>query len=1111
MSEEEKQTQNDDASSETQKVSQAVSDDGEERVVYEEDESPEEQERRHLEARKKREDDRKILEGQEKKDRIERKKKKKEEMSFAKKGDVHKTLTHLKRGSEEEEASKYAKDLHLPYLDLNIFPIDQENITFISEEKARELGVAVVHKLERSIKLVTVSPEDGKVRDFIADLEDDGMKVELLIVSQSSLDRAWDEYKKKDLGEILDTLRAGLTGEELAAFENDTKGVLDMDRKIRDLPVTKVLNMILAGSIKLESSDIHFEPQQTGKVRLRFRIDGVLQTVASFPMHIYPTIVARVKVLGKMMINVRDAAQDGRFSVDREGQDSMDLRVSILPGNFGENIVIRLLSQNIGELSLEKIGLEGLNFEWLVNESEKKQGAIINSGPTGSGKTTTLYALINRLNSVDKKIISIENPIEYQVPGVSQTQIEEAKGYTFESGLRAIMRQDPDIILVGEIRDEATAEIAIHASLTGHLVLSTTHANSASGVIGRFVDLGIKPNLIGPAINAFIAQRLLRRLCPHCREEYAPAEDTIDMIKKMLSLISPKADISIPKHITTLWRPKGCVKCRGLGYKSRVGIFEILVITDEIKELVEKMAPEDEVRSAALEQGMITLEQDGILKAVSGTTSIEELQRVVGKGQYLIDLYEKIVVQSLARGIFIKDNVLEEMRKIKENYEEFEALFRTLPPKDLVKYLLIGAIETGTGDIHIEPGSKQFKVRFRIDGVLHTIAMLSMNDYLTVLNEIKNLMGVKTGKREGVIDGRFKIAFSNKEKESGEESVDVRVSVILGGFGDVIVMRLLSQSVQVAELDKLNMNPYNLEKIKRNIARPNGIIMDTGPTGSGKTTTLYSILNYLKDPRLKLITIEDPIEYQMEGVLQTQVKEEENYTFTSAMRVILRQDPDIVMVGEIRDAESANAAYKVALTGHLILTTLHTNSAAGSIQRLANMGVSMSDLSSGTNCFIAQRLVRVLCPHCKKERPVEPEEKAVMEGVLKGISPKVTIETPTTVEKVCEPVGCEKCHNLGFKGRVAITEVLEITREMQKFFTMNPITVEVREKAMEEGMLTMGQDGILRIINGETTLEEVAHVIKEINFVKIKEQKEGDIESPQIIKEIEAGDSEKGI
>jgi type II secretory ATPase GspE/PulE/Tfp pilus assembly ATPase PilB-like protein len=1088
MSEEEKQIQdqnNDSSNDDMQVVQSGVNE--EEKTVIQEDETLSEKEDRQAVAREKRRLMRDLEDRIEFSEKIERKKKEKEAVQFANPEDVQKTLTHLRKGSEEEEASEFAKLLHLPYLDLNIFPIDHEDLKFIEEEKAKSLGIAVIYRLERSIKMATINPEDGNLRDFIADLEDDGIRVELFVVSQSSIERAWNEYGKKNLSAILDTLRAGLSGEELAAFEDETKGVLDMDKKIRDLPVTKVLNMILAGAIKLQSSDIHFEPQQTGEVRLRFRIDGVLQTVAAFPIHIYPTIVSRVKVLGKMMINVRDIAQDGRFSVDREGQSAMDLRVSILPGNFGENIVVRLLSQNIDDLSLDKMGLEGLNYQWLINESEKKQGAIINSGPTGSGKTTTLYALVNRLNSIDKKIISIENPIEYQIPGVSQTQIEESKGYTFENGLRAIMRQDPDIILVGEIRDESTAEIAIHASLTGHLVLSTTHANSATGVIGRFTDLGIKPNLIAPAVNAFLAQRLLRRLCPHCKEEYKPASETIDMIKKMLALISPKADISIPKNIDKLWKPKGCLKCHGLGYKGRVGIFEILVITDEIKEAIEKMAPEDEIRSAALENGMITLEQDGILKSVVGTTSIEELQRVVGKGQYLIDLYERIVVQSLARGIFIKDDVLEEVAKIKDNYEKFEELFSVIPPKELVMYVLIGAVYTGTGDIHIEPGMKQFKIRYRIDGVLHDIAHLAMNDYLSVLNEIKNLMGVKTGKRDGVIDGRFKIVYTNKEKESGEESIDVRVSVILGGFGDVIVMRLLSQSVQVTDLTKLSMNPYNLEKIIRNVAKPNGIVMDTGPTGSGKTTTLYSILNYLKRPELKLITIEDPIEYQMEGVLQTQVKESEGYTFSSAMRVILRQDPDIVMVGEIRDTESANAAYKVALTGHLILTTLHTNSAAGSIQRLLNMGVSMSDLSSGTNCFIAQRLIRTLCPECKRERALKPEEAKIIEDVIASISPKVKIDLPAKSNRIFEPVGCEKCQNLGFKGRFAITEILEIDREMQKFLTTDPITIEIREKAIEQGMLTMGQDGILHILSGQTTLEEVAHVIKEIEYVKKEE------------------------
>jgi len=1006
---------------------------------------------------------------------------KRERTKFADEGEVRKVLSKLKHESEEEETSKYAKSLGLPYLDLNIFPIDQEHVSFIPEEDARKYNVAVIHKIEKDIKLAATRPEDEMTKQYLNQLkEKQGFKVKVFVVSKASIERAWEEYKKVKLVDVFDYLRMGLTGEDLENFEKDLQGIIDLEQRIKELPVTQVLNMIIAGSIKLNSSDIHFEPQKNQKVRLRYRIDGVLQTVAEFPINIYNTIVSRVKVLSKMMINIHDVAQDGRFSIKKGDGSDTDVRVSVLPGNFGENIVIRLLMHDIDELTLDKLGLVGLNFEWLTAQSEKKQGIVINSGPTGSGKTTTLYAIINRINSPDKKIISIEDPIEYQVPGVSQTQVEDEKGYTFALGLRSIVRQDPDVILVGEIRDEDTAAIAVQAALTGHLVLTTVHANSASGVIGRLVDLGIRPTLIAPAVNAFIAQRLLRKLCPHCKEQYVPASETVDTLKKMLSLISPKAKVVLPKKIDTLWRPKGCPKCHGLGYRGRTGIFEVLTINEEIQHLVEHLGTENEIRNVALENGMITLEQDGILKSIEGITSLEELQRVVGKGEYLLDLYEKIVIQTLSKGLAIKDDIFNQVKEMKNDYDLLKKILKDFPPNEMIKYILASALLTNTGDVHIEPGEKEFNIRFRIDGVLHDIVTLPMTEFLNVLNEVKNLTGAKTESRQGVIDGRFRITIQQDTEEVSDKNIDVRVSIILGGFGDIIVMRLLNQSAKATNLDSLGIHPYNLELIKENATKPNGIILNTGPTGSGKTTTLYSILSKLNNPQMKIITVEDPIEYQMDGILQTQVKEEENYTFASAVRVLLRQNPDIMMIGEIRDEETASAAYQAALTGHLVLTTLHTNNAAGSVQRLINMGVSPSDLAAGTNCFMAQRLIRTLCPHCKKKIEMKADEKANIESVISQISPKTGVKIPSEVGFMYEAVGCDKCHGLGYEGRVPISEVLQIEAEMQKFLITMPTTIELNKKAIEMGMLTMAQDGSLKIIEGITTLDEVARVTREL-------------------------------
>lgn len=989
---------------------------------------------------------------------------------------VSRVLHKARRRSEEEEASQYAKKLGLPYIDLNIFPIDQENINFVPEGDANRYRLVVMKKMGREIKVATAEPENPDTLEFLKQLEEkEGLALELYVVSHTSLERGLENYKRVKLTDVLDLMRMNLSGKDLENFENELKSLVDLEKRIRELPVTEVLNVIIAGAMKLRASDIHFEPQKYGKVRLRYRIDGVLQTVAELPLNIYPTILSRIKMISGMMINVRDISQDGRFSIRLDEKNDMDVRVSILPGNFGESIVLRLLNMDTGELQVEKVGLEGLAYDRLVAESEKKQGMILNSGPTGSGKTTTLYAIINRINTPDKKVITIEDPIEYQIAGISQTQVEKERGYTFANGLRAIVRQDPDVVLVGEIRDEETAEIATHAALTGHLVLSTIHANSAAGTIPRLIDLGIKPSLITSSVNALIAQRLLRKLCPSCKEQYEPAEETVDGLKKMLSIISPKSKIEVPKQIKYLWRAKGCADCRGIGYKGRIGIFEILTLEDETKEMIEALASEDDIMKTALESGMITMEQDGVLKALEGETSLEELQRVTGKGDYLLKLYEKIMSQMLSRGVNVENDIIEKVKQLDSDYDKLRTLLEEASSKDVIRYVLAAGLLTRAGDIHIEPAEHFYNIRFRIDGVLQDIVKLPITEYLPLLNEIKLLSGFKTESREGVIDGRFAIRIDKLAKDIEDKEVDVRVSIILGGYGDIVVMRLLNQAAQATQLESLGINDYNLAKLREEISKPNGIILNTGPTGSGKTTTLYSLLGIINKPEVKIITVEDPIEYQMEGVIQTQVNRKEKYTFATAMRALLRQNPDVMMVGEIRDEETAKIAYQAALTGHLVLTTLHTNNAAGSVQRLVNMGLSLSDLASGTNCFMAQRLVRKLCPHCKKKREPTEQERKKIEETLQSISPKVTIDAGQ-LGTVNDPVGCKACNNTGFHGRIAVSEILQVDKDIEKFLVTNPTTSEVQAMAIENGMITMLQDGVIRVVWGETTLDEVLRV-----------------------------------
>lgn len=988
-------------------------------------------------------------------------------------------LKKQKKKSEEEKTYQFAQELGLPYMDLNIFPIDQRNIELVSEEDALKYNLIVLGRNGSEIRMGVLDPRVADVVDFIKKIElKESSKVSVYIVSKASLERAWVFYKSDKLSSKIDFLRMSLSSEDLNDFQAQIKDLIELEEKIKKVPTTKVINVVIAGAIKLKASDIHFEPQQNEKIRLRYRIDGVLQSIAEFPINIYPGVLSRVKMLSSMILNVEDIAQDGRFSVRLNEKESLDIRTSVLPGSFGESIVLRLLMMDFEELKLENLGLTGAAYKRLEASSFKKEGIIINSGPTGSGKTSTLYSLINRLNTPEKKIITIEDPVEYKLPGVIQTQVNKNGKYTFEKGLRAIVRQDPDIILVGEIRDDATASTATQAALTGHLVLTTIHANSSVGVISRMLDLGVDTNQIVSAINVIISQRLVRRLCPDCKEEYIPAKITVDSFKKILSIISPQAEIEIPNNIEHLWRSKGCLKCNGIGYRGRIGIFEVLGMSDSIRKKIVEFATENELAQQALEEGMVNLIQDGIIKSLAGETSMEEIQRVLGGGEYLLELYEKIMVSSLSKKIAIEQDVFDFDKLNENNQAEIGQKLLQYPAKKIIEFILLKGVSSGAGDIHIEPGEKNFKVRLRIDGVLQTLLELPMGNFLAILNEIKNVIGVETGQRKGgSSEGRFYIDLSGIEGFDMQR-VDVRVSTILGGFGDILVMRLLNKTAQNIGLTELDLNPINLAKVKKEAEKPNGIIINTGPTGSGKTTTLYSILSYLNKPEIKIITVEDPIEYQIDGIIQTQINKEEKYDFPTAMKSLLRQNPDIMMVGEIRDEESADLAYKAALTGHLVLTTLHTNNSASSIQRLLNMGIGVSDIVSGTNCFMAQRLVRRLCPDCKKQEPIKEEEKILIKKALDSISPKLglQLEIPNSLYA---PMGCPKCQHTGYKGRLAVLEILEINENMEKFLMSNPTTSEIENQAIEDGMLTMFQDGVIDVILGKTTIEEILRELEE--------------------------------
>ena len=540
------------------------------------------------------------------------------------------TVRTLYHKSEEERATAMAKKFNLPYVDLSLIPIDAETVTSIPEEEAKKAELAVIYKVGKRFQIAVVDPENYETKKILDKMKkEDGVNYNIVIVSKDSLRKAWANYDFKTITETFEKQAMSLKEKDLTEFEKGVHSLIELKKRVLELQTTEMFNIIIAGAIKTKASDVHIEPCKE-YVRLRYRIDGVLQEIVNLPKGAHKTIISRVKMLSKMKLNISNIPQDGHFNINLENT-GVNVRVSILPSNFGEGIVMRLLPETMTGLKLDELGFNQYYLEQIEEQIARPTGMILTTGPTGSGKTTTLYSFIRRINNPGIKVITLENPIEYRIEGISQTEVGEDSGMQFADGLRAVVRQDPDVMMVGEIRDAETAEIAIQAALTGHLVFSTLHTNNASGAIPRLLHLKVNPRLIAPSINAVIAQRLVRCLCEHCKEEYIPAPETIEKIKKVLAEIPKNNAIEIPKEVKALHRSKGCQKCNFIGYSGRIGVFELFTITPSVEKIILGDTSSSKIMAAAREEGMITMKEDGILKALDGITSLEEIGRVTGE------------------------------------------------------------------------------------------------------------------------------------------------------------------------------------------------------------------------------------------------------------------------------------------------------------------------------------------------------------------------------------------------------------------------------------------------------------------------------------------------
>lgn len=537
-------------------------------------------------------------------------------------------MEEIQLKQKEQLTEQHAARSGLSYINLTGFPIGPETLSLIAQDIAEKLKMVCFLKSGHEIRIAAVDADTPGVRELVDEIAaEQNSHVALYLISEHSFQSALKLYSripkvKKFIGGI------EIRQEDVDRYRAQLKDFRELEANIRKVPLTEVFTLILAGAIEARASDIHIEAEESD-VKVRYRIDGVLNTVATLPKDTWPRIINRIKLVAGLKINIDKVPQDGRITLVLDNEH-IDVRVSVLPTAFGESVVMRLLMGSSTAITLEQLGLRGRAFKLLEENINRPNGMLLTSGPTGSGKTTTLYAIIMKLNKSDTKIITLEDPVEYSLPGINQSQIDWSKGYTFAKGLRSMLRQDPDIVMVGEIRDLETAETSIQAALTGHLVLSTIHTNDAIGVIPRLMSMGTKPYLLAPALNLMMAQRLVRKICPHCVTDDVPGAEQMERIKKTLSEIPANsgehADASKPM---TFKKGKGCEECKGLGYKGRIGIFEVIAMTGAIEKLIlTGSAAEVDLQQLAKEQGMVTMAQDGILKALDGLTTVEEVYSV---------------------------------------------------------------------------------------------------------------------------------------------------------------------------------------------------------------------------------------------------------------------------------------------------------------------------------------------------------------------------------------------------------------------------------------------------------------------------------------------------
>lgn len=529
---------------------------------------------------------------------------------------VEQIIQRLGLVSEEDLVKAKAKLLGVSFVPLATTSFSPEALSLVSQPVANRFHL-IPFSYDDATKTLSVAMSDPTDLDAISFLrQKTGLTLTTFAATPSEVTKAIaDQYRQEIVGDVKQALKET---EEIK--ETKTINSKEISQLIKEAPIAKIVATILEYAVNSRASDVHIEPQED-RVRVRYRIDGVLYDKLSLPKNVQEAVTSRIKILSELKIDEHRIPQDGRFNFV-VGDKEVDLRISTVPTVHGEKIVMRLLRKSGGVPTIEELGIQGTAIRSLEAAILRPHGIIIVCGPTGSGKTTTLYAVLSKLNTPKVNIMSLEDPVEYQIAGVNQIQINPGVGLTFATGLRAFLRQDPNIVLVGEIRDEETTALALQAALTGHLVFSTLHTSNAAGVLPRLIDLGAETFLLASTINALVGQRIARRICATCKESFTPPQEVVMELQAVLGNLFPKTDTVL------LYKGKGCSECGDTGYSGRMGIYEVLTVTEKIAKLVLERSDSNTIEKQAIAEGMITMKQDGYLKVLAGITTMEEVLRV---------------------------------------------------------------------------------------------------------------------------------------------------------------------------------------------------------------------------------------------------------------------------------------------------------------------------------------------------------------------------------------------------------------------------------------------------------------------------------------------------